>query len=306
MKTVETIASVRSEVRAARDRGATVGFVPTMGALHEGHVSLLRAARAACDLVVMSIFVNPAQFNDAGDLAAYPRDAERDAAVAAEAGVDVLFVPVVSEVYPPGFATTVSVGGLTEVLEGAHRGAAHFHGVTTVVAKLLNIVAPDVAYFGQKDAQQALVVRRMVSDLDMPVRIEVCPTVREPDGLAMSSRNRRLSTADRERAVSLSGALEVAREAIAAGANDGRAVVAAALSVLERAGVEPEYLDVVDATTLEPLVTLGASGEALVVVAAQVGDVRLIDNTLIDLAAMTGGRSSKPTSQRAEPVGLST
>ena len=178
-----------------------------MGALHDGHLSLIRRARATCDEVVVSLFVNPAQFNEASDLAAYPRDEARDGALAAEAGVDLLFAPALAEVYPPGFATTVHVGGVTETLEGEHRGVAHFDGVATVVTKLLNMVGPDVAFFGQKDAQQALVIRRLVRDLDLPVRIEVCPTVREADGLALSSRNVHLRGADRERALALRDAL---------------------------------------------------------------------------------------------------
>ena len=184
---------MRAWLGNARAEGGTVGLVPTMGAFHAGHHSLMRAARAEQDAVVVSLFVNPAQFNDTGDLAAYPRTEANDAAEAAELGVDVLFAPPVSEIYPEGFATTVSVAGLSEVLEGAERGPGHFAGVCTVVNKLLNIVGPDVAYFGQKDAQQVAVVKRMVRDLDMPVRIEVLPTVREPDGLALSSRNVRLS-----------------------------------------------------------------------------------------------------------------
>ena len=281
MRTIRTVAQLRAEVAAARRAGATVGFVPTMGALHDGHVSLLRRARLDCDRVVMSIFVNPAQFNDGADLAAYPRDERRDAEIAAEAGVDIVFAPGVDEVYPAGFATRVRVAGLTDTLEGAHRGAAHFDGVTTVVTKLLNMVAPDVAYFGQKDAQQALVVRRLVRDLDLPVRIAVCPTVRDADGLALSSRNARLSPDDRARAVALSRALATARGAIAAGEYDVAAVAAAARAELACDGVEPEYLELLDPETLTPLRTLADAGEVLVAVAAQVGPVRLIDNTLI-------------------------
>jgi pantoate--beta-alanine ligase len=189
MKVISTIPALRCELIAPRRAGVIVGLVPTMGAFHEGHLSLMRRARQDCDVVVVSLFVNPTQFNDPADLTAYPRDAERDATLAAELGVDYLFAPAAEEIYRPGFATTVSVGGVTETLEGAHRGRAHFDGVTTVVTKLFNIVGPGVAYFGQKDAQQALVIRRLVRDLDMPVRIEVCPTVREADGLALSSRN---------------------------------------------------------------------------------------------------------------------
>ena len=204
MRTVRTIAELRAAVCAARRSARTIGLVPTMGYLHDGHISLIHAARQAADEVIVSLFVNPTQFNEAADLAAYPRDEERDAALAAEAGADLLFAPPLEEVYPPGFATQVRVGGpLTETLEGVHRGAEHFHGVTTVVTKLLNMTTPDIAFFGQKDAQQALVIRRLVTDLDLPVRIEVLPTVREEDGLALSSRNVRLRGDDRRRALAL-------------------------------------------------------------------------------------------------------
>src|SRR3954454_9478558 len=204
-----TRAELRAVLDAERRQGRTIGLVPTMGYLHEGHMSLLRAARARCDLVVMSLFVNPAQFGPGEDLASYPRDEARDLELAEAAGVDVVFAPPVEEVYPEGFATTVEVEGLTAVLDGApdQRGRAHFHGVTTVVAKLFNSVEPDVALFGQKDAQQALVIKRMTSDLDFPVEIAVMPTIREDTGLAMSSRNGYLSEEEREQALALSRAL---------------------------------------------------------------------------------------------------
>ena len=193
MRTVRTIAALRDALAEHPAASATLGLVPTMGGFHAGHLSLIERARTECDVVVVSLFVNPTQFDDPRDLDAYPRDEQRDAGLAAQHGVDVLFAPMPKELYPAGFATTVSVRGVTEVLEGAHRGRSHFDGVATVIAKLLNIVSPDVAYFGQKDAQQALVVQRLVSDLNFPARIAVCPTVREGDGLAMSSRNVRLS-----------------------------------------------------------------------------------------------------------------
>src|SRR3954447_10694146 len=216
MRTIRTVAEMRAWLGNARAEQRTVGLVPTMGAFHAGHHSLMRAAREEMDEVVVSLFVNPAQFNDPNDLAAYPRSEANDAVEAGELGVDVLCAPPVSEVYPEGFATTVSVAGLSEVLEGAERGPGHFAGVCTVVCKLLNIVAPDLAYFGQKDAQQVAVVKRMVRDLDMTPKIEVMPTVREPDGLALSSRNVRLSPAQREQALALSRALHAARDAVAA------------------------------------------------------------------------------------------
>jgi pantoate--beta-alanine ligase len=217
---LRTKAELRSALEPARRAGQTIGLVPTMGYLHEGHLSLIRAARAECDLVVMSLFVNPAQFGPDDDLDRYPRDEERDLRLAAEAGADLIFAPPVEEVYAADASTAVEVTGpLTGVLDGdsGRRGPKHFRGVTTVVAKLFNLVGPDVAYFGQKDAQQAVVIRRMVRDLDFPVRIEVMPTVREADGLAMSSRNAYLEPADRERATALSRALAVAERGARAG-----------------------------------------------------------------------------------------
>jgi pantoate--beta-alanine ligase len=280
MRTMRTVPELRAALAATRRDGRTVGLVPTMGSLHEGHLSLIRAARAQTDLVVVSLFVNPTQFNDPDDLAAYPRDEARDAALASEAGADLLFAPAPAEVYPPGFATQVRVGGsLTETLEGAHRGADHFHGVTTVVTKLLNMVGPDVAFFGQKDAQQALVIRRLASDLDLPTRIEVGPTVREPDGLALSSRNVRLSTDDRRRALALSRALDAARGTVAAGTRDATAIVTAARAAMTPFDVEPEYLALVDPEDLRPVAAVDQ--ETLLAVAAHVGRVRLIDNALL-------------------------
>jgi pantoate--beta-alanine ligase len=286
MRTIRTVSELRARLGHARGEGRTVGLVPTMGAFHAGHHALIRAAREQQDEVVVSLFVNPAQFNDAADLDAYPRSEQQDAAEAAELGADVLFAPGVEEIYPPGFATSVTVAGLGEVLEGAERGPGHFAGVCTVVAKLLNLVQPDVAYFGQKDAQQVAVVKRMVRDLDIPARIEVLPTVRDPDGLALSSRNRRLSPADRARALVLSRGLDAARAAYAAGERDAEGLRAAATATFD--GLEPEYLAVVDPETFAPLATL-AGGPALVAVAAQVGPVRLIDNVLLDPVQVATG-----------------
>jgi pantoate--beta-alanine ligase len=285
MRTIRTISELRARLGHARGEGRTIGLVPTMGAFHAGHHALIRAARAQQDELVVSLFVNPAQFNDPGDLAAYPRSEEQDAAEAADLGADVLFAPPVEEVYPPGFTTSVTVAGLGEVLEGAERGPGHFAGVCTVVAKLLNLVQPDVAYFGQKDAQQVAVVKRMVRDLDIPARIEVVPTVRDPDGLALSSRNRRLSPADRRRALALSRGLNAARAAHAAGERDAAALRAAAAQGFD--GIEPEYLAVVDPDSFAPLTTL--AGPALVAVAARVGPVRLIDNVLLEPVPVATG-----------------
>lgn len=282
LKVMRTVESLRDELRPARRAGRTIGLVPTMGFLHEGHLSLLRRARRECDVVVMSLFVNPAQFGESADLVAYPRDEERDVALAERAGADVVFAPPVEVVYPDGFTTSVRVlGPLTETLEGAHRGPAHFHGVTTVVTKLFAMVQPDVAYFGQKDAQQALVVRRLVRDLDLPVRIEVCPIVREPDGLALSSRNVHLHGDDRKRALALRRGLDAAEAAVGDGVRDATAIRTAAVSSMSELDVEPEYVAVVHPETLAPLASL--TDAALVAVAARVGEVRLIDNTTISL-----------------------
>jgi pantoate--beta-alanine ligase len=268
VKTIRTIADLRAELAQA---SRPIGLVPTMGYFHEGHLSLMRAARGANATVVVSLFVNPTQFGPNEDLDAYPRDERRDLALAEQEGVDIVFAPPVEEVYPEDFATTVEVGGLTEPLDGAAR-PGHFKGVTTVVTKLLNMVGPDIAYFGQKDAQQALVIRKLVRDLNMPVRIDVCPTVRDPDGLAMSSRNAYLSGAERRRAVALSRALRAAEQAVGRGELDGAAVVAAARR-------EPEYLELRSATDLTPAERV--NGSTLLAVAARVGRARLIDNTML-------------------------
>ncbi len=257
--------------------------MPTMGYLHEGHLALLRAARERCDVVVMSLFVNPTQFGPDEDLEAYPRDRARDARLAEEVGVDLLYSPPPDEVYPDGFSTWVEVGDeLTGVLEGApqQRGRAHFRGVATVVAKLLNSVGPDVVFFGQKDAQQAVVIRRVVGDLDFPAKVEVLPTVRESDGLAMSSRNAYLGPDERRRAVALSRALHAAQSVAESGETRTEAMLIAARAELERAGVEPEYLEARDAESLAPAESLNGR-PVLVAVAARFGRARLIDNLVI-------------------------
>ncbi|HSK50636.1 MAG TPA: pantoate--beta-alanine ligase [Solirubrobacterales bacterium] len=282
MSAVRSKRELRAALAEARRESRTIGLVPTMGYLHAGHLSLLAAARAECDVVVMSLFVNPAQFGPGEDLDRYPRDEERDLLLAGEAGVDFVYAPAVAEVYPEGFSTQVEVGGnLTEVLDGdpARRGPDHFRGVTTVVAKLFNTVGPDVAYFGQKDAQQAAVIRRMVRDLDFPLRVEVLPTVREADGLAMSSRNAYLDAADRDRAPALARALEALAARAAAG-EPLSAALAAARGELAAAGIEPEYLEARDAENLEPVTALDGR-PVLVAIAAKVGGARLIDNVLI-------------------------
>jgi pantoate--beta-alanine ligase len=282
-RVVRGVDELRAALAPARREGRTIGLVPTMGFLHDGHVSLLRAAHAECDLVVMSLFVNPAQFGPNEDLDRYPRDEEHDLRLAGQAGVDIVFAPIVAELYPDGAATSVEVtGGLTSVLDGDpdRRGPGHFRGVTTIVAKLFNIVGPDVAYFGQKDAQQAAVIKRMVRDLNFPVRIEVMPTVREEDGLAMSSRNVYLEPADRARAVALSRALAVAEQQTRA-RDSLEAGLAAARVELAAVAIEPEYLEARDAETLERVE--GLTGRPiLIAVAAKVGGARLIDNVVIE------------------------
>jgi pantoate--beta-alanine ligase len=277
VKFVRAKDELRAELAAARRECRSIGLVPTMGYLHEGHLSLLGAARAECDVVVMSLFVNPTQFGPGEDLERYPRDEERDAELADEAGVDLIYAPPTAEVYPDGFATSVAVSGVTEVLCGdpLRRGPEHFRGVTTVVAKLFNTVGPDVAYFGQKDAQQVAAIRRMVRDLDMPVRIETLPIVREPDGLAMSSRNAYLAPEDRERATAISRALRAVERV--AGEGSLPAGIEAGRRELEDAGIEVEYLEARDAENLEPVADLNGR-PVLVAVAAQVGGARLIDN----------------------------
>jgi pantoate--beta-alanine ligase len=292
MRIVRTVQDVRAALAQPRLERRVIGLVPTMGAFHEGHLSLMRRARSECDVVVVSLFVNPAQFNESGDLEAYPRDEGRDAAQASELGVDVLFTPSAQEIYPSGFATSVSVAGVTEVLEGVQRGRAHFDGVTTVVTKLFNIVAPEVAYFGQKDAQQAVVITQLVRDLNMPVRVEVCETVREPDGLALSSRNVRLSATDRARALALHRALRAADRAVAEGIDDPAAVTERALSELSRDEIQPDYLALVSATTLAPVQRV--EGDVLALVAARVGATRLIDNHKLSTETPQANHNGRP------------
>ncbi len=271
MRTLRTVADVRTELR---DRG-TVALVPTMGAFHEGHLSLIRAARGVCDVVVVWLFVNPRQFNESADLAAYPRDERRDAQLAAQCGADVLFAPDAPEVYPRGFATTVTVAGLGEVLEGAQR-PGHFSGVATVVAKMLNMVDPDVVVFGAKDAQQVAVVRRLVADLDLRARIVVVPTAREPDGLAMSSRNVLLDPDARQRATALYRGLTSAAAAVGRGQRDPAELRTLVELTMAAAGIQPEYVAIVNPDTFEPVAAV--DGRTLVTVAARVGPTRLIDS----------------------------
>jgi pantoate--beta-alanine ligase len=297
---VRSIAELRAALTPGRRDGRRLGLVPTMGAFHDGHESLMRHAVSACDEVVVSLFVNPTQFNEAGDLAAYPRDEHADSEQARALGVDWLFIPPVREMYPNGSATTISVAGVSEPLEGAHRGPGHFQGVATVVCKLLNIVGPDVAYFGAKDAQQLAVIRRMVSDLDIPATIEALPTIRAADGLALSSRNALLAPNDRERAPALHRALQTVAAAVAGGERDPESALRAGRAQLRDSGAELEYLQLVDPATMRPLAELDR--DALAVIAARFGSVRLIDNTPVSL-----GSAELTTNQPvATPIGAPT
>jgi pantoate--beta-alanine ligase len=276
---VTTIDGTRAALREARRRGLSVGLVPTMGALHAGHLSLVRAARAACDVVVVSIFVNPTQFGPNEDFAKYPRTFEADCAALEREGVELVFAPGAEEMYSRGASTFVDAEGVSGRLDGASR-PGHFRGVATVVAKLFHIVQPDRAFFGQKDAAQVAVLRKMVRDLNFGLELVVCPIVREPDGLAMSSRNRYLSTEERGQALVLRRALGEVERLAGAGVTAAGDLIAAAEAVLAaEPGVRVDYCRVVDPDTLEDVADV--RGGALVAVAAFVGTTRLIDNTLI-------------------------
>jgi len=279
MMVVERISEVREHVRAAREQGERIGFVPTMGALHEGHISLLRAAGADGGYLVVSVFVNPTQFDEKTDLETYPRPLEDDLRTCEREGVDLVFAPTSEEMYPDGAKTTVRVPGMSETMCGAFR-PGHFDGVCTVVAKLLAIVQPDVAYFGEKDAQQLAVVRRMAADLNLPVEIRGCPLIRDPDGLAISSRNVYLGESERRRALALGRALLEAKDAVAGGERDaGRLADAVRQRLAEAEGVETEYVAVVDPDTLDDLTVIDDG--VLVAAAIRVGRTRLIDNVLL-------------------------
>jgi pantoate--beta-alanine ligase len=283
MQVLSTVADVRDAIASGRRRNpeSKVGFVPTMGALHAGHMSLVRAARSQCDFVVASIFVNPLQFGPTEDFSKYPRTLEEDCRLLKEEGVDLVFTPAAEEMYPAGAETTVDAGAVADRLDGASR-PGHFRGVTTVVAKLFHIVAPDVAYFGQKDAAQVAVLRQMVRDLNFPLRITVCETVREPDGLAMSSRNRYLSQDERWQALVLWRALCAAKCAVARGET---AAAAVRKSLVDTIATEPaarlDYAAVVNADTLLPVERVGQGEPALLAVAVWIGKTRLIDNVVI-------------------------
>ena len=300
MQLARTIHSCRKQLERHRRAGRRIGLVPTMGAFHDGHLSLMRAARHECDIVVASLFVNPTQFQPGEDLENYPRDLDRDYELAEQYGVDLFFLPDTFEMYGDGSCATVNVSELSEKLCGSpkRRGPGHFYGVTTVVAKLFNIVQPDLAYFGQKDAQQVAVIQNMVDDLNFPVDIRVLPTVREKDGLAMSSRNAYLTDDERERATSISRSLEIAEKLIESGERDAGVIAKAALAELERVDIEPEYLELVDAKGLTELDEL--DGDVLIAVAAQVGKARLIDNKLVSVPV--GGKTGSTTDERHREV----
>jgi pantoate--beta-alanine ligase len=273
------VAALREQVAAARQAGDAVGLVPTMGALHAGHLSLVEAAERECRLTIVSIFVNPTQFGPGEDFNRYPRNQESDLEFLAGGGEKrIVFAPATEVIYPPGFATRVEVDGPAAPLEGRFR-PGHFQGVATVVLKLFTLAAPDRAYFGRKDYQQSLVVRRMAADLDLPIEIEVCPTVREADGLALSSRNRYLSSAERERALAISRGLRLAARLVAEGTRDAATIVARMENLLEQARLQIDYVSIADRDTLEPLRSIDRPAVALV--AARVGATRLIDNELL-------------------------
>jgi pantoate--beta-alanine ligase len=283
MDIAKTVEAVRTQVRKARAEHKTVGLVPTMGALHTGHISLIQAAARQCDYVVVSIFVNPTQFGPQEDLQAYPRPFAQDCAICQAQGVDLVFAPEPEEMYGRGGLTWVTVEELTQPLCGQFR-SGHFRGVTTVCAKLFNIVLPDLAFFGQKDAQQAIVIQRMVADLDIPVQVEVCPTVRESDGLAVSSRNQYLNADQRQRAVCVYQGLQAARNLIKQGSCGAPEVEAAIRTALQGVpDLDVQYIGIVDPATLRPVSEVRE--RVLVAVAVKLGAVRLIDNILVDVSS---------------------
>jgi len=287
MLTLTSAAEVTAVSNEARRAGKRVGFVPTMGALHDGHLSLVRTARAQTDVVIVSVFVNPTQFGPNEDFSKYPRNAEKDSAMLAAEKSDYLFLPSVEEMYPAGATTWVNVEGLSEKLDGRSR-PGHFRGVTTVVAKLFNIVQPDYTFFGQKDAAQVAIVNKMVHDLNFDVRIVVCPIVRETDGLAMSSRNAYLNPEQRKQALVLYRALmRVQTLADRGESNSARLKVAGEQVMAEESSIKPDYFEIVNRETLDPVPDI--SGGALVAVAAYVGTTRLIDNIVLTGKGSAGG-----------------
>jgi len=282
MKIAKTIKSARNLVETARGKGKKIGFVPTMGALHIAHISLIKAAVKKTDFVVVSIFVNPTQFGPGEDFEKYPRPLDADMAICRKVGVDVVFVPTPRQMYGPKNLTWVNIEELTGPLCGRFR-PGHFRGVATVCAKLFNIVAPDFAFFGQKDAQQAIVIKRMVADLNMPLKVVVCPTIREPDGLAISSRNRYLTDHQRKQAALIYKSLQKCKQMLDAGLTDTKAITAQMQKILNRPSIKIEYISIVDAETLQPLDRI--AGKILAAVAVRIGSARLIDNILLDVSS---------------------
>ena len=279
MKLINSISRMATLVKILRKEGKTIGFVPTMGYLHVGHMSLVKAAKKHTDVVVLSIFVNPLQFGPKEDFKKYPRDIKRDEALAGDAGVDIMFCPSVSEIYPEGYTTYVNVENFTDKLCGISR-PEHFKGVATVVAKLFNIVKPDVAYFGQKDVQQAIVIKKMARDLNMDIEIKAMPIIRESDGLAMSSRNIYLSEAERREALVLNRSLEKASALTVAGERDSGKIIKEMKELIsQKPMVKIDYVSIVDTKDLKDISVI--SGEALVAIAAIVGSTRLIDNVIV-------------------------
>lgn len=280
MRTVETISDMKAIIRNARGKGQTIGFVPTMGYLHEGHLSLAKASTQDNDITIMSIYVNPTQFGVNEDLEKYPRSLERDSMLAEEVGVDVIFTPSNSEMYPTGYKTYVSVEGITGVLCGKSR-PTHFRGVTTIVAKLLHIVEPDHAYFGQKDAQQALVIQKMVMDLNMNTKIHVCPIIRETDGLAMSSRNVYLNSEERKAALCLYQSLLEAEKSFKAGERSREKIEELIYKRIKSESLaQIDYIEIVDSKTLEKVQEI--TGPVLIALAIKFGATRLIDNIILE------------------------
>ncbi|MGE5316243.1 MAG: pantoate--beta-alanine ligase [Acidobacteriota bacterium] len=281
MESIASIIDVQDRCEALRIQGKRIGFVPTMGYLHEGHQTLIRRARQECDVVVVSVYVNPTQFGPGEDFTKYPRDIEHDRQAAEEAGCDILFLPDSTEMYPSGYSTYVQVDNLSAVLEGTFR-PTHFKGVTTIVSKLFQIVNPHKAYFGQKDAQQSVIIRRMVKDLNFRIEIVIVPTVRESDGLAKSSRNVYLSARERSDAPVLSQSLKRAEEMIASGERTAQKIVSSMTQMItSKPNVEVDYISVVDAETLELVETLKRGQQVLIPLAVRFGRTRLIDNTLV-------------------------
>ena len=281
METARTIESARKAVSKARSEGRSIGFVPTMGALHAGHISLIKAAANKCEFVVVSIFVNPTQFGPSEDLDKYPRDLNSDSGICEQAGVDLIFAPEINEIYPDISSTWVNVERLTDNLCGRSR-QGHFRGVTTVCTKLFNITGADIAFFGQKDAQQVIVIKRMIADLNIPVEIVICPTVRESGGLAVSSRNRYLSEDEKQDARLLFTSLQTCEKMIAEGIRNSKELINAMREVISKSPIiEIEYISIADVENLEDIEVV--KGMALVALAVKVGSTRLIDNVIVNL-----------------------